>query len=315
MNCSKCGFQINEGDQICSNCGNPLTALSHNEVVTQEIPEKVDNTVVNESVPVNNEPVFIETPTPEPVVTPSEPVINNEPVNTPEVLTETPLTGVNTAPVSIEKPKKTINIKTIVIIIIALLVIGAGVFFGLKYFNNKTPEPIPLEEEEEEVLEERYYPIESATGLKIIEEYDYYRVQAKTLTKGTYDTFESKLKVEASKITIEDNEFEALFTSYKYSEKKDVITKLNVSAYKGDSTIETSMDITVYTEERVNEILNAFVSFYTPGSTSKEEYDAYGSYDGGYKIIHPNGITMIIGYNELEENGNTYYIINILESI
>ena len=297
MNCNKCGFVINENDQVCPNCGNPLTALSHNEVVMQDIPEKVENTVVNENVPVN-EPVFIETPTQNESVVPT-PIVEPTPVIE-EVKEEVPLTGLTNAVAPTVEPKKNNKTKLIIIVIIALLIIGAGVFFGIKYLNNKTPEPIPLEEEEE-VLEERYYPIGSATGAKIIEEYDYYRVQAKELVKGKYDLFESKLRVEASKITIEDSEFEAIFTSYDHSEKKDVITRINTTSYKGDTTIETSMDITVYSEERVKEILKAFVDLYSNG-TNAEDYDAYGSYDGGYRIECANNITMIIGYNELEED-------------
>ena len=44
MNCNKCGFLLKEEDQVCPNCGEPLTALSHNEVVMQDVPEKVENT-------------------------------------------------------------------------------------------------------------------------------------------------------------------------------------------------------------------------------------------------------------------------------
>lgn len=323
MNCNKCGFLINENDQVCPNCGEPLTALSHNEVVMQDVPEKVENTTIQESIPTTQESPFIETPNPsEPVipttpiveptpVTPTEPVINSAPtVETP--VTEAPLTGTVTSSQPIEKKKS--GAMPLIVFVVAMLVIGTGIFFGIKYFSNKTPEPTPIEEEEEEKLPEKYYPVNTATGNQIIAEYDNYRIQAKELTKGNFDAYKSKLKLEASKVTVDETDFEALYTSYKPADKKDAITYIAVTAYKGDNIIETKMEINVYTEERVKEILKAFVDLYSPGA-QVEEYDAYGSYEGGYKIACPNNITMIIGYNEIEEDGYTYYTIMINESI
>lgn len=343
MNCNKCGFLLKEEDQVCPNCGEPLTALSHNEVVMQDVPEKVENTSVQESNPVPQESPFVETPNPsEPVVpttpiveptpvTPSEPVINEPTVSEPIAnsaptmeapVVETPVTGTVTNAQTVETKKKNNAALPILIFSLALLVVGVGIFFGLKYFSKKTPEPTPVKEEkEEEKVIEKYYPIDTATGNQIISEYDNYRIQAKELTKGNFEAYKSKLKLEATKVTVTDTSFRAEYTE-KIADKKDAITLITVNS-KNDNIIETEMYINVYTEERVKEILKAFYDLYSPGATV-EEYTENGLYKGGYKIVCPNNITMIIGYIEVDltaksssetENSKIYYKINIIESI
>ena len=285
MNCNRCGAPINEGDQICQNCGESLTAFSHNQVVNQEIPTKVDGQNTDSvpeltAAPTVPEPVMNDTPTepfapvepitntvPEPVInTASEPVINSEPskpVTNPTpveqvvnelpteptsepLLTEQTLNTPLTSDATVAPRKEPMDKKKILTIALAALIIlavGAGIFFGIKLFTNNSSEPTPVDDEkevEEEVLEERYYPIDKLTLEQVIAEYDYYRTESKKFNNDNKEDYEMILKAPASKVDFEDSTIKVTYTSYE-SKKIDHITSISILLLENNT--EATMEI------------------------------------------------------------------------
>ena len=173
MNCKKCGYVLSNQDQTCPNCGEvnelyngglgvssepvaPVTpAPMPNEPVAPVTPTPVPNEPVAPvtPAPMSSEPVAPVTPTPmpsEPVAPvtptpmPSEPVapvtstpMPNEPVAPTPIQTDIPSMGnTNVAATPTSKPKKN-GLFVATVIILALIIIGLGVFITIKLIGSK----------------------------------------------------------------------------------------------------------------------------------------------------------------------------------
>lgn len=356
MNCNRCGAPINEGDQICQNCGESLTAFSHNQVVNQEIPTKVDSQNTDSVpeltiAPTVPEPVINDTPTepfapvepvtntvPEPVMnTASEPVINSEPsepVTNPTpvkqvvnelpteptsepLLTEQTLNTPLTSDATVAPRKEPMDKKKILTIALAALIIlavGAGIFFGIKLFTNNSSEPTPVDDEkevEEEVLEERYYPIDKLTLEQVIAEYDYYRTESKKFNNDNKEDYEMILKAPASKVDFEDSTIKVTYTSYE-SKKIDHITSISILLLENNT--ETTMEIKTFDKTKADNLVSTFVNFYRPYCSKVDKYDNNSEYVDGYYITC-SGVDVSIGYKVVNENEKVYYNLIINEEI
>ena len=112
MKCSNCGFDVAEGEKFCGNCGTPVTSAAE-PVVEQPVESTVENTaetVIEETV--------------------KEVPVEDKPITISEVAA--PSNEANNASAPQPKAKKSYSG---VIAIIAIVLVLALVFFGLKFFG------------------------------------------------------------------------------------------------------------------------------------------------------------------------------------
>lgn len=298
MNCKKCGFIITNEDQVCPNCGEDLTSLSDNVIVSQEIPDKIEP--VKETDTIIKPDVITEMPT----------ISLDENTNTFE-----PIKNVNTdVPINIT-PKKKKNTKLIIGIIVGLIIIGIGIFFGLKIFNKNKPLVL---EEEDPVYDDVFYPINNIDLLDIVKEFDYYRVEAKKLDFNNLTDFKTKLKVPTDNINYSGDDIDVQYTPCTESNELkdyDYIENIYITTYKESKEVETSMNLVIYDEKRLKDLMKTFVDYYKIVPFSKsEKYDGRGAYTSGYWIDIPNDKDLIITYIEVDNDIKPYYTINITET-
>ena len=185
MNCKNCGFPLN-GEQTCPSCGTPVNRINNNVIDNGQVTmptnqvEPVNPQINEQTIPVT-EPV-IQQPIPavgqevqtnipaEPViptqnvvptmpVSEGQPQINQQPMQNPN-LGDIPVMPAASDPNinSIDSSKKK-NIGVIIFFIITVvLLIGAGIYFGIMFFGgdkgetNTTEETVEVEETETEAV-------------------------------------------------------------------------------------------------------------------------------------------------------------------
>ena len=112
MNCKKCGNPITENDKFCPACGEAVEVEAPVEPVAPIMPETpvapAEPVAPEMSTPV--EPAPVASPTPTPIIT--EPIINNTVIPS--------------------EPKKKNGAFIVIILILGLIIVGLGVFIGIK---------------------------------------------------------------------------------------------------------------------------------------------------------------------------------------
>ena len=150
MNCKNCGFLISNDDQFCPNCGH-ANELYNTGVNSQTPVQPVEPVVQAPTSPVvqPTEPVIQQTQVQQAQVQPTEPVIQQAQVQQVQVQpTEPVIQQAQVQPIQVQaepvvqpfpsQAKKRNLGFTIIIIILGLIIIGLGIFIGIKLLSNNS---------------------------------------------------------------------------------------------------------------------------------------------------------------------------------
>ena len=308
MNCKNCGFPLN-GNQTCPSCG-ALNEINNNVVPEQAAP--VDSSI--EPLPIGPE-----APAAEPVIQEqSAPVTPEVPVNeqpsaaiAPELPPIQPSTSVDSN-YTYQAPKKNNTALIVILIIVGLLVVGAGIFVAIKFLGNRPDTPTVEEPKEEEKKVEKTDEEKDAKYAKyqifidkmtekelfklINDTLDYQIVDGET-TKEFYNRLAvSKLDKEPSGISGGigmDYEFDGVILG---STKRDYINKIHIGCEydfskdvtllynpKADASYVRSGGVymTLYDHDRAEKLYESMKSQYSelyPGVELKETKDKDGDW-------------------------------------
>ena len=265
MFCKNCGKELNPTDKFCNNCGTLIETESVDNAPINELPK--------EEVPVE-EPIVTETPVVEkPTVAPvEEPVAPVEPtVSAPASdIPEAPVAPVINAPIT-PAPKKSSNIGFIIIIIVlGLIIVGVGIFLGIKLLGGKKTDT-PVVETPSTPTSEPTTPTTTDTSSKI-----------------TINGFTFTVPTGCTKTTVEG--LEAIDCGKYYFTNMDVYTTANYDYFKTNLTTMLPQSIASWT--------NLGFSYIESGETtvSGKKYlyiqyyhNQYGVYGDVVLTANPNG--------------------------
>lgn len=147
MKCSKCGFELNNEDVFCRNCGEPVPKnnASVEELTNQEsVGVATETQVVEENASIQQDSIA-PTPVVEQEITSQVQNVSAEPVNVAPASVAQPINSVNVQSNSMQAPKKA-NIKLIIIGAIALVAVVAAVFIGISIGKEKSEPAAPVVE-------------------------------------------------------------------------------------------------------------------------------------------------------------------------
>lgn len=333
MNCKNCGFPLN-GEQKCPSCGTPVNSIDNNMINNGQVTmptnpvEPVNNQTVPVTEPVNQQPIPavgqevqnnmpVEPVIPTQNVVPTMPVsegqpqINQQPMQNPN-LGDIPVMPAASDPniSSIDSSKKKNTGVIIFFIITVVLIIGAGIYFGIKFFGgdkgetNTTEETVEVEEAETEVVADEssvYITLDGMSYDALVDNVKKISNISSTDLAGKFtDRFilsDNDHYLEETKNTFGDNpqylfssDAEIAYISAVYaknlSEAEDGTISINEKSY-----IDTYMIVT--DEGTAREIYNNFKNLLSTMGTLTSENQAETTISADYDI---NGLHYMVGF-------------------